>query len=385
MICRILLLAAAFLIAPSGCQQAGSRTVGSVVEERVGGMMRVHQVPGVAVAVVSRGEVEYFCFGTTSPLGSDPVTPDTLFELGSVSKTFTGLLGAWIAGEGGFRFDDPLSRSMPELAGSAFDRITMDQLATYASGGLPLQVPSDVGDDEALIAHLRHWVPTREPGAAREYSNPSIGLFGRAAARRGGRDFKAIMTDQILPALGMHDTYFGVPAAAMPRYAWGCDDQGLPVRVRPGVLEAEAYGLKSTAADMGRYLEALIDPQSVATDSAASVKLARAIEETRRGRFSVGPMTQGLGWEMYPYPARLDELLEGNSMKVVRQPNPTRPVRQLDGDVLCNKTGATDGFCAYVVVVPRRGLGVVLLANRFVPGDERIPVVHAILQAAAAR
>ena len=79
---------------------------------------------------------------------------------------------------------------------------------------------------------------------------------------------------------------------------------------------------------------------------------------------------------------RFEELLKGNSPKVVRELNAVSPPRRLDGPVLLNKTGATGGFSAYVVVVPEREVGVVLLANRFVPGPARIRAVHAILEAA---
>jgi CubicO group peptidase (beta-lactamase class C family) len=373
--------AAAILCLLSGCHRGDTRQLREVVEGQALPMMAEHRVPGLAIAVVRRGEVECFCFGVASRSGKEPVTPDTLFELGSVSKTFTGLLGAWVHVEGGFAFEDAASKRWDVLAGSAFDRVTMGQLATYAAGGLPLQVPGEVRDDAQLVGYLQRWQPEHQPGSTRLYSNPSIGVFGRAAAKSAGWDFSEMMTSTILPALGMHDTYLKVPDVAMPRYAWGLDEEDREVRVNTGVLEAEAYGLKSTAADMGRYLQAQIRPRSGAADSKRASTLAKAMEQTREGRFSVGPMTQGLGWELYPYPVRVEDLLEGNSPKVVREPNAVSPPRRLDGAVLLNKTGATGGFSAYVVVVPEKEVGVVLLANRFVPGPARIRAVHAILDA----
>lgn len=378
----LLCFAAAMLCLLSGCHRADTRQLREAVEAQVHPMMAEHRVPGMAIAVVRRGEVECFCFGVASRSGQQPVTPDTLFELGSVSKTFTGLLGAWVHVEGGFAFEDAAGAKWDALAGSAFDRVTMGQLATYAAGGLPSQVPGEVGDEAQLVGYLQRWQPVHEPGTTRLYSNPSIGVFGRAAAKSAGRDFSEMMTSTILPALGMHDTYLKVPDAAMPRYAWGRDEEDREVQVNPGAFEVEAYGLKSTAADMGRYLQAQIRPRSGAADPKQASILAKAMEQTREGRFSVGPMTQGLGWELYPYPVRVEDLQEGNSPKVVREPNAVSPPRRLAGPVLLNKTGATGGFSAYVVVVPEMEVGVVLLANRFVPGPSRIRAVHAILEAA---
>lgn len=93
-------------------------------------------------------------------------------------------------------------------------------------------------------------------------------------------------------------------------------------------------------------------------------------------------MTQGLGWESYAYPVALDSLLEGNSLEVVLEANPASPLspplppRQ---EALYNKTGATNGFGAYVAFVPSQQLGIVLLANRNYPNQARIQAAHHIL------
>ncbi len=78
----------------------------------------------------------------------------------------------------------------------------------------------------------------------------------------------------------------------MDRYAWGMSKAGKPVRVTPGVLDSEAYGVKTTAADMIRFVEANMDG-AVLDDT-----LRRAIAATHAGYYRVGDMTQGLGWEM---------------------------------------------------------------------------------------
>lgn len=370
-----LLLTAAplFLV---GCRSTSAERLRRVVEEAVAPMLQEHRIPGLVVAVVCDGETVFWCHGVASLAGGEPVTPDTLFELGSVSKVFTGVLGAYANVQGRFRWDDVVARHCPELAGSAFDQITMAQLATYTAGGLPLQFPDEVVDEVGMLAWFRAWRPEFAPGVRRRYSNPSIGLFGHVAARSAGEDFASLLGGRILPALGLHDTYLTVPAAALPRHAFGHDESDRPVRVRPGVLDAEAYGLKSSAAEMSRFLRAQMEEPG-------DPILARALAMARQGRCSVGPMTQALGWQVYPYPIGLDELLAGNSPPIAMAANVVAPPRAFAGPVLLDKTGSTAGFGAYVAVVPARRVGVVLLANRNQPIAARVRAAHAILQAIA--
>lgn len=116
--------------------------------------------------------------------------------------------------------------------------------------------------------------------------------------------------------------------------------------------------------------------------------LQHAIAATHRGYYKVGDMTQGLGWEFYPYPIELDRLLAGNSPKIILEANEiTRlnPPLLQPGDVLINKTGSTSGFGAYVAFVPTKGIGIVMLANKNYPIPARVKAAHQVLTALDAR
>lgn len=363
---------AAVLLLLTGCHAAPD-ALRSTVDAAVLPLMGEHRVPGMAVAVVHQGRTDLFTYGVASKETNRPVDEHTLFEIGSVSKTFTALLSADLIVRGSCSLDDPAAALWPALAGSAFDRITLRQLATYTAGGLPLQAPEVLRqcDDDTLIAFLRGWTPEYPPGERRLYSNISIGLFGRLAARSAGRPFADLMTRDLLPALGLTHTFLIVPAAEADRYALGYDKDDRPVRLTPGVFDHEAYGVKTDVADMARYVRAQLHPPA---------DLARAVELTHTGLFSVGPMTQALGWELYPEPSPLEDLLAGASPDIVFQPNPVGPARAAAGPVLLNKTGSTNGFSAYVLMSPSKGLGVVLLANRGVPVPDRVRTAYAILR-----
>ena len=167
----------------------------------------------------------------------------------------------------------------------------------------------------------------------------------------------------------------------MSAYAWGYNKAGRPIRVHPGVFDAEAYAVKSTAADMIRFVEANISPDHL------DGPLVHAINATHIGYFASGEMVQGLGWEQYPYPVTLDRLLAGNSDTMALQSNPARqltPPLSPSRPTLFNKTGSTNGFAAYVAFVPAEHIGLVMLANRNFPIPARIEAAYSVLSELAA-
>lgn len=375
---RRALLALGMLAALVPGARAADGPLARIVDEAIRPVMAENDVPGMAVAVTVRGRQSVFNYGVAAKDSGRKVTDDTLFEIGSVSKTFTATLAAYAQLQGTLSLSDSASRYLPALAGSAFDRISVLELGTYMAGGLPLQFPDDVIDPDRMIAFYRSWRPASAPGTQRLYSNPSIGLFGYLAARSLNRPFDELMERTIFPALGLTRTYIRVPREQMDRYAWGYSKAGKPVRVTPGVLDAEAYGVKTTAADMIRFVEANMG-SGVQDDT-----LRRAIAATHAGYYRVGDMTQGLGWEMYAWPTGLDRLLAGNSSEMSLKPNPASrldPPLPPQDEVLINKTGSTNGFGAYVAFVPARGIGVVILANRNYPIAARVQAAHRILAA----
>lgn len=356
-----------------GCTGGRHATLELTIDASVQPLMAEHGVPGMAIGVIDGETTTIRCYGVACRESGEPVSPHTLFELGSISKTFTALLGASAVIDGTVELNGSAAAHYPALAGSELGKATMLQLATYTPGGLPLQVPSGVGED-TLLTYLRGWAPSFPAGSHRLYSNPSIGLFGRICASAAGRDFEEMMSSEVLSKLQLHSTFITVPDSELDRYAFGYTRNDQPVRVQPGVFAAEAYGIKTSVSDMCLYLKA-----QMAQDS--SLSLGQAIAMTHTGHYSVGPMTQALGWEYYAYPTAVDDLLLGNSPSITAQPNPVELVHSHSGQRLYNKTGSTNGFGAYAIFVPAKRIGVVILANKFYPATDRIKAAHAILRA----
>lgn len=125
-----------------------------------------------------------------------------------------------------------------------------------------------------------------------------------------GKQADELMEKKLFPKLGLTRTYLMVPQNQMGKYAYGYSKDNKPIRVNPGVLDSEAYGVKTTASDMIQFVEANMNGTEL------DETLQRAIAGTHTGYFKVGDMTQGLGWEMYTYPINLERLLAGNSSQV---------------------------------------------------------------------
>lgn len=348
----------------------------AIVDATIRPLMAEHDVPGMAVAITIDGKPTFINYGLASREKNTPVSENTLFEMGSISKLFTATLASYAQVLGKLSLDDTPGKYMPQLKGSAADKATLLNFGTYTAGGLPLQFPDEVTNAQ-MVSYFQQWKADAAPGVQRRYSNPSIGLFGHLTALALKRDFAGAMQTQLFPQLGMRHSYIKVPDSAMPAYAWGYNRDNQAVRVNPGVFANEAYGVKSTAADMLRFVQANID------SSKLKLPMQRAVAGTHVGYFQVGEMVQGLGWEQYPYPVSAERLLAGNSAGMIMEPNPATRIERpqtASAHTLFNKTGSTGGFGAYVAFIPASNTGIVMLANRNYPIPARVKAAHAILE-----
>ena len=347
----------------------------SMVDRTIRPLMSEHQIPGMAVALAIDGQSHVFSYGVASLQSRAPVTESTIFGIGSISKMFTTTLAAYAQATGKLSLDQRPGQYMPRLQGRPIDQATLLHLGTYTAGGLPLQFPDEVGDDEAALAYLQAWQAQAPPGTVRHYSNPSIGLLGAVTAVALNERFSTLMETQLLRKVGMRHSYIRVPAQAMGDYAWG-HRKCKAVRVNPGPMDEPAYGIKSTAQDMIRFVQANIDPSEL------DAPLRRAVESTQVGHFKVNGMVQGFGWEQFPYPLSRELLLGGHAEELIFEANPAQPVpaQAATEPRLFNKTGSTGGFAAYVVFVPAKRIGLVMLANRSYPIPARVEAAYAILR-----
>ncbi|WP_182033974.1 class C beta-lactamase [Vibrio diabolicus] len=347
----------------------------SVVDECAKGLMNEYDIPGLAVAVTIDGKRYFYNYGFADESKGSLVTNDTIFELGSISKTFAATLTGYAQEKGKLNMDDKVKDYIPELEYSVLGNTKLVHVATYTAGGLPLQFPSEVTNDADMMQYYKTWKPEYEAGTKRKYSNPSIGLFGYIGALSMKSDYTEMMETVILPELGMTNTFVDVPKDQLNNYAFGYSTEGKPVRVNPGILDAQAYGIKSTSLDMLQYIEANMGQAQLNTD------IENALERTHTKYFDTDTFTQAVGWEGYDYPVSLSQLLKGNSSDVILNAKPVQASESgtLGRDVWYNKTGSTGGFGAYVAYVPSEKIGIVILANKNYPNAERVEAAYNII------
>ncbi len=352
--------------------------VAQVVNPTITALMKAQAIPGMAVAVIYQGKPYYFTWGQADVAANRPVTRQTLFELGSVSKTFTGVLGGDAVARGEIALSDPASKYWTALSGKQWEGITLLHLATYTAGGLPLQVPDNVTDAASLAKYYQSWQPEWAPGTKRQYANASIGLFGALAVKPSRMDFEQALTRRVLKPLNLNHTWVTVPASEQANYAWGYRD-GKAVHVSPGMLDAEAYGVKASIVDMAGWLQANIQPDKIQN---ASLKKGVALAQSRY--WQVGEMYQGLGWEMLNWPVTSRALEQGAdnqyalAARGARDINPAQPPVKASW---VHKTGATGGFGSYIAFIPEKNIGIVILANKNYPNPERVKAAYQILDA----
>lgn len=128
-------------------------------------------------------------------------------------------------------------------------------------------------------------------------------------------------------------------------------------------------------------------PPAVVAPSFNSAQLDRPIrqgvENTHIGYYKVGAMTQGLGWEQYAYPVKLETLLQGNSSKMALESHAVTLIKHpqiASQSTYFNKTGSTNGFGAYAAFVPQHKIGMVMLANTNFPNEARIKATYQAMQ-----
>ncbi|MCU7696253.1 ADC family extended-spectrum class C beta-lactamase [Acinetobacter sp. AYS6] len=346
-----------------------------LVDQNFKPLLEKYDVPGMAVGVIQNNKNYEMYYGLQSVQDKKAVNGNTIFELGSVSKLFTATAGGYAKTKGKISFEDTPGKYWKELKNTPIDRVTLLQLATYTSGNLALQFPDEVQTDQQVLTFFKEWKPKNPIGEYRQYSNPSIGLFGKVVALSMNKPFDQVLEKTIFPDLGLKHSYVNVPKTQMQNYAFGYNQENQPIRVNPGPLDAPAYGVKSTLPDMLKFINANLNPQKYPAD------IQSAINETHKGFYQVGTMYQALGWEEFSYPAPLQTLLDSNSEQIVMKPNKVTAISKEPSVKIYHKTGSTNGFGTYVVFIPKENIGLVMLTNKRIPNEERIKAAYAVLNA----
>ena len=338
---RLLLTALIFALAVQGTARAQASDEGAKIEALLKDLVDVQKkTAGVVVGIVDAKGARFYSRGRMDVRGERTVGPDTLFEIGSITKTFTSLLLADMVLKGEVKLDDPISKHLPAgvKAPSRNGReITFLDLATHTSG-LP-RMPSNIKPADPMnpykdytadkmYEYLNGHKLNFDVGANYLYSNIGAGVLGQVLTLRAGKDYETLVRERILEPLGMSDTTITLGGLA-ERFATAHDEKLKPTGPWDFTGLAGAGAIRSTARDMLKYAAANLGLVKT------SLSAAMALTHEPRRVFEKMGMALGLGWHLF----------------------------QRRGAVIVWHNGGTGGFQSYLGLCPKTGTGIVVLSN----------------------
>ena len=316
---------------------------------------------GLAAVIVSGDQVRIVTEGFQSLKQTEPITVDTLFEVGSITKTFTALLLADMVVKGELKLEDPVEKWLPQgitvglnglkLRDHTGDPIRLVDLATHRSGlpRLPDNMPNGTRADpyvdyreQQLLMYLKSretvvetdaGKTTKKRDEAYAYSNLGFGLLGYVLARAANMPYDELLQKRVLTPLGLTSTYLDTPRSELARFSGGHYlENGTTLKQakhwRFDVI-APAGALRMSAKDMGRYAQAA----SGAIDT--PLKAAFTLAQKRYGDGMGVKNPQGLAWIL----------------------------ATINDRAVANHDGMTGGFASTLWIDPERKSAVAVLSN----------------------
>ena len=310
-LCIAMLLFISFvLVFYTGCAAGEDNDDAGSLEDQIRGVIQPHVKVGAMVGVIHRGSRLVFSFGNKTREGDNPPDGNTVFEIGSITKTFTGILLAHMHVSGIVNQDDPVGGYLaaPEVTMPSHNgvEITLKHLAAHLSG-LP-KLPPDMGPLEEypyltysvqdMYDFLNGYSLTRTPGSEYLYSNIGMGLLGHTLGLIDGTNYQDLLAREIFSALGMTRSSVFLTPAQESNLAAG-HDADLTVTHSWDSQDClqGAGAIKSCLNDLFIYMEVNIGLRPSL--------LASAMELSHRSVFTIqSGQSTGLGWGLYEMPGQ---------------------------------------------------------------------------------
>lgn len=302
------------------------------------------QHQSIVVGLINANGKNFYSFGKTRKDGLD-VDENTLYEIGSITKVFTGILLAKQVIDGEVKLDDPVEKYLPEgleVPHMGSLEVTLGHLSDHTSG-LP-RLPSNFNpanpnnpyvdySEAQLLEFVTTYKPTRPVGSQYEYSNLAQGFLGYVLALNQKTTYEALLQKALTGPLDMGQTGITLHDKMREKLAPG-HNNGREVENWDLSTLAGAGGIRSSATDMVKFLEANLGLRN--SDLQPAMQLAMAKRHDRAGA------GVALGWHL-----------------------------ATKGDTTAFwHNGGTGGYRAYAGVVPAQKLGVVVLTNSTTSVDD---------------
>jgi CubicO group peptidase (beta-lactamase class C family) len=320
-------------------------------------------VPGVAVGMSAEGRETYACHGVTSVDNPLPVNPDTMFVVGSVSKTFTATAVMCLVADGQVDLEAPVRRYVPELVladAEASERITVLRLLNHTAG-FATRLGADTGEGDGALAEYVSAMAGSElisaPGERASYSQMGFNLLGRVIEKVTGLTFEKGVESLLLRPIGLSHSAYGLNDVMTKRFAVGHNNAA------DGTLAVVSQWNDSRANNPGGGL-------------AASVS-----DLVRWARFHLGDGRADNGTSVLP-----TEALHRMQRPTVELRSSTLGdalgicwfLRDMGGVATIGHSGSSNGQFADLLIVPERNFAVVVTSNA--GPDAGLALNHAVVQ-----
>jgi len=319
-------------------------TIDLKVDELVQPYITLANTAGVSVGILKDGKTYFYNYGETTK-GGKLASEHTLYEIGSITKTFTSTLLAFAVQEKKLKLSDPLSKYLPGSAPLEFEGtvITLEMLANHSSA-LP-RMPDNFDEDTDLTNPYKNYSEQqlidfyktvkleRKPGSRYEYSNLAMATLGYILEKIYKKPFEHLVLEKICRPLKMDETREKLLAKDSINFARGHNEKGEATSAWDFQVFAAAGALRSTASDLLKYAKANWGegPQS----------LVKAMQLTHKPSLDTGEVKVGLGWHLI----------------------------QPEKDTVLLHTGGTGGYRSFLAINKEKKFAVVILANSVVGAD----------------
>jgi CubicO group peptidase (beta-lactamase class C family) len=300
------------------------------VADNLGRLIKEHEVPAAAVAVLADGEVADHAAGTLSMATGVEATPDSVFQIGSITKLWTSTLVMQLVDEGAVDLDATVRTYLPEFRiadDRAADRITVRQLLTHTSG-FEGDVFTDTGlGDDCVEKYLDalHDVPqVFAPGAMWSYNNAGFCVLGRLVEVLRGKPFETVLRERLIAPLGITHSAPGPYDAILFRAAVGHYEDAPGAGLHPTKTWALARSNMSAGSMLAMSARSLLvfarmhledgraaDGTRVLAPGTAALMQQAQVELPYLGHFGT---SWGLGFERFDLPGRAVVGHDGNTI-----------------------------------------------------------------------
>ena len=346
-------------------------------EEIIKKHIKKSKIPSISIGLINENRTQFFNYGEIKKESGIEPTSDTLYEIGSMTKTFTAILAVQLQNEGLLSLDDPITKFLPEFVGSDFDKneITLYHLITHTSGlvEVPLRdYPKNIikllfrttkgrvfpprysYDTSDFLQEVSQLKLKNNPGAKFRYSNSGVGLVGKILERVTNSTYEELIKGKILNILSMNNTTITISDTYKEKLATGylyTGKEADPINI-PAVMSAGS--ICSSVSDLIKFLKVNLGLEQSTLSSALEYCKSTRIDPsfsffqkfTSKLLFGVQSTEIGLGWI----------------------------VSNLKNIQIIQHSGGTEGFSTTMMMNLQEKKGVVVLSNAAFKDNSKLSI-----------